>query len=112
MTDLVEQALAARDRVAAGWCQNFLALRADGDWCWQPDDPDAVAWCVRGAVMAEKVEPLFMDWFYENRATEAERRRHCIDAAVFWNNAPERTQAEVVALLDDFATHLKEQSNG
>lgn len=38
-----------RARIVQGWCKNTWATDSTG-WSLEPDDPEAVHWCARGAV--------------------------------------------------------------
>lgn len=113
MTDLVEQALAARDRVAAGWCQLGYGRTADGTYLGASDPHFATAAaevCALGAACAvtgAAYSPL------AEALNDFAHKRGVVrfgEAVGAWNDAAGRTQAEVIGLWDDFATYLKEQS--
>lgn len=92
----VEILTAARDLVARGWCQGTMARTRHGcPTAWTL--PDAASFCSVGAVQAaagasegESVYEAF-EFFAD-----------VIDRARIpkWNDAPGRTQAEVVAAFD------------
>jgi hypothetical protein len=80
----------ARALIERGWCQIDQARDALGRDC-DPHDPKAVCWCVYGAFNAvdapnEALKPLQL-------ATGEILLAN-------WNDAPERTQAEVLAAFD------------
>lgn len=86
------------------WTQGAFARTADGESCSSgSSDPRAVCWCVGGAI---------------NRASGQERPtdahnvfQRLIPCGEFeWNDAPERTQAEVVAKLREAARLAREGS--
>ena len=75
------------------WCQGCFAKTSDGSHVWSIN-PDAVQWCLTGAVnrciptTAKRESAL-------SKLKHKARRKRMVD----WNDAPGRTQAEVVALL-------------
>lgn len=80
------------------WIKHNTALTAVGSSC-APTDPDAVKWCLYGAFLK-----CYRSW-YEHLTIE----RTLIDAINStsksirisnWNDAPERTFAEVKALVE------------
>jgi hypothetical protein len=77
------------------WCQGAIARDAAGksSETW---NPRAVAWCVLGAV--RKVYPQGLAEFQRLAKTLAARG---FDSVSEWNDAPERTHAEVLALLEE-----------
>lgn len=113
MSDLVEQALAARDRVAAGWCQHAYGLDADGNTLNGLLDDiagEAEKVCVLGATVAVTgsiTSPLAeaLDRYAVSKGLI--RDGHAVG---YWNDNPNTTQAMAVGLMDDFATWLKEQA--
>ena len=81
---------AARARLTpeGAWTQSEFARNADGR-AVPVDSSEAVCWCLRGAFMADNhTTPL--------RVIDAMPRRWVVE----WNDAPGRTQAEVLAFLD------------
>lgn len=88
---------AARELVARGWNQGSYAVDAEGRrTAWGGDD--AVAWCAVGAThrSAGRSGPILP-------AITALRAAVGLPPDVTlpeWNDAPERTQAEVLAALD------------
>lgn len=86
----VETLRAARIRIEKGWCQGALAKAADGRTV-MPDDPSAVSWCVFGATWGgAELSP----------ADHAVVAAHGDSFVADWQDEPERTREEVIALLD------------
>ena len=86
-----------------GWCQGAFAMNAANQpTTWS--NPKAVAWCFEGALLAAtgatEITPLL------TRASAIARRLGGFGAMVVWNDAPERTQAEVVALMEQVEKEL------
>lgn len=90
-----ERLIAARDLVAKGWTQGVYARDAN-DRYTPYGGPNACKFCASGAVA--HVTDIFLQSF-EDALTLLKR---AIDgkAVVPWNDASERTQAEVVAAFD------------
>lgn len=112
MSALSELALAARDRVADGWCQGAYARNADGDATCSFDTAASV--CALGAVasVAGRENALNVrdveTWSLLEQAFDSFAASRLRDPVQFWNDSPQRKHAEVIGLLDDFATWLKE----
>lgn len=81
-----------RERVRQGWTQRAEARDASGAPC-PIKDPDAVSWCLRAAIIKEGA-------FTAGFLTRAIRDRG-FSGVDEWNDHPGRTQAEVIALLDE-----------
>ena len=83
------------DYLVQGWCQWVLSKDSQGQEV-SVDSPSAVQWCVMGAVLA-----AFPDEFEKQHPNVGHlvaylsTKGTCVD----WNNAPGRTQAEVVAVM-------------
>lgn len=80
------------------WTQGVFARRENGRNAG-PTYDDAVCFCAVGAVMrvvGGSRSPAYYDAF--NRLNAMARRKHFMHVAM-WNDAPERTQAEVVTAL-------------
>jgi len=115
----------AAERVERGWCQGAGALDADG-LTVNANNPRACRWCNLAAIWAEI--PVEVSGFQALsdpsqttiRAAEAQvmatmgwpatrtgvlTHQHRL---VDWNDAPERTQAEVVAALRETARRVRE----
>ena len=87
-------AVLTSEYVAKGWCQFAMAVDAKGHGCLE-NDPRAVAWCILGAGSASLGGMSGEQWQpWWKAATKLLGRP---DGLAPWNNAPERTQAEVVA---------------
>lgn len=91
--------ITARELLARGWCQRRYAVNAEGTFV-SSLDPDAVAWCAIGAITrascasdAPLSMPPAVDIIRELIAAETMDIEH-------WNDAPGRTQADVLALFD------------
>lgn len=85
MTDIATKLREARALIERGWCQGRMST-ADGSVC------------IRGAIL---------DAFYDADLAEEKRADGLLKSAVGfdgylgdWNDAPERTQAEVLAAFD------------
>lgn len=78
------------DYIKKGWCQGTNAKDSLG-WFCVPSDPDAIGWCLSGAILAA----------YPNDPVKREKvcNQLPIVALVTWNDEPGRLQAEVVELL-------------
>lgn len=97
----VEIALAARDKVAQGWCQGTLARDTNGDTI-APNAPSAVAWCQTGsAIVAATGERK------ESLTVLMDLRRLTKQKLVKWNDTSGRTQAECIDLWDELARAYK-----
>lgn len=89
----------AADLVEHGWCQGHFAFDADGhEVHWRSND--ACRFCLDGALMRVRGDGAtyaLRGWVAVALGLDAE-----LDA-IEWNDAPERTQAEVVAALREAA---------
>lgn len=92
-----------------GWTQRADARTADGETC-KPLDPAAVAFCLGGAITAAQPEPVSKDWPAEAAARSAVLPFFGGSSRIRWNDAPERTQAEVVAVLRRAAEMCEEET--
>ena len=81
------------------WTQQSYGRSVDGEPLFEGYDPAAVCWCAYGAI--EKVTGQGMNGALRKSAVEA------LDWSPFWNDAPERTQAEVVAKLREAAQRAR-----
>ena len=84
------------------WCQGDIAQNASGEPCL-PGDPDACRWCLMGAIdragLTIENPPinlvltfLGLEWL--------PRHNHHNHGVIGWNDAPGRTHAEVLALIN------------
>lgn len=84
--------------VAKGWTQKGgYAERADGGVLMNPRDPEAVCWCLHGAVEAAGDEEV----------PAAGELLGELGYHASWNDRSTRTQAEVVAVLLEMAEACK-----
>ena len=96
MNTTAEKLIAARKLIEQGWTQGTYARDANGEDVDATDDR-AVCWCSYGAIVRA----------YDEDFEAAEAARDVLRAAVgtkyaaSWNDAPERTQAEVLQAFDD-----------
>ena len=103
----VEQVLiAARAKIAQGWCKGTSARDVDG-WPVAPRSDEACAWCIVGAVRAVlriTVSPCG----HVFRLLAASARTDLADLA-FWNDKRSRTKKQVFAVYDDAIKSAHEQ---
>lgn len=94
----------ARALVARGWTQRTNARDETGRPT-DPRGPDAVCWCLSGAV--HRVAPDAARHAYQLLCK-------ALDSpwAVDWNDTPGRTQAEVLELFDRAIARLIDQNGG
>lgn len=89
----------ARKRVAKGWTQGVLARDETGKEV-RPSSPKAVCWCMSGALNAvkpySKGEPATRN-AVSNILNSITRPAN---GYVSWNDAPQRTQEEVLHIFD------------
>jgi hypothetical protein len=98
----VEVLMRARKLIEIGHAKGYAALDRDGNSLGEWSSPDACAWCIVGAlnVAAETAD--------DETPEGAALRSAAFDALapfvgtdfIGWNDAPERTQADVLAALD------------
>lgn len=102
----VEMAKEARERVAEGWVQGQLET-ADGRCC---------AWGALECAYDDALEPGIIDFVTLEEAYNKCLRtlkNRVIDGVQIpvWNDAPERTQAEVVAAFDKMIEILESETH-
>lgn len=97
---------AARALIEKGWCQAALARDKTGATV-EPGSERAVAYCMMGAIYAATHYTPLTAWERHETYMLAKQCRNRLFAAnsiqdtlADWNDAPERTQAEVLALFD------------
>lgn len=83
------------DFIKKGWCQHTNAKREDNTIC-APYNPMASYWCLIGAIMAAYSMNSDKRRQVINKLTDGDAPGKSI---ALWNDAPERTQAEVIARL-------------
>lgn len=82
----------AKGRIEQGWCQGVLARDGHGEEI-TPNHPAAVAWCAFGAIGTKEDALSQADLFL--------MKAHGPNTdVVSWNDAPERTREDVLALFD------------
>lgn len=100
MTTVKEIMQYARNLLAreGGWTQGCLGRDANGNEVLNPDD--AVCFCSIGALALAKQN---LKATYDRVAAARNRLKEIleVDYLSAWNDAPGRTQAEVVALFDE-----------
>ena len=87
--EILEQ---AKERVTIGWTRDHLAKDKDGNPV-MGSSPKAVRWCAFGALSAPPSKSF-------NEAYRFITDDVLCESLAPWNNAPERTQEEVVDLFD------------
>ena len=96
-----EVLLTAADIVEKGWTQGVFATNAFGKGV-PVESPEACSFCVLGALdKAAETGIGEMAWREAEKALFRTVRSPSLPA---WNDAPERTQAEVVAALREAAS--------
>ncbi len=90
----------ARGFLAQGWTQNASARDSIGH-STEPDDQDAVCWCIGGAIDRALMD---VDQFWPIRTAAFDGIAKLLPSSQYgvsgWNDATGRTQAEVLAVLD------------
>jgi len=79
------------DFLKLGWCQGYYSLDIEGRGVHEKS-PQAVSWCLTGAFMAADYDT--------DKAFALLTKEISSPAFEDWNDMPERTQAEVVALAE------------
>jgi len=87
-------------RIQRGWTQGAMACTVDGRSLpsLAAGSPEACRWCAIGAITDARNTSVWSDAIDTLRAVVAARTQHSADEVqiVWWNDAPGRTQAEVV----------------
>ena len=105
MTDTLTVLKEARALVAKGWTQGAYMRAADGENVW-PNYKRAVCFCVMGAISLAAAPYESLDDEDEPNPIRYMAAKALINANDIqctiseWNDAPERTQAEVLAAFD------------
>jgi len=102
--DILSDAIALIER---GWSQRTPARRADGTPCG-PRDVEAASWCITAAIyhgsdindfashyQAERLVRAALGWPDTKSDDDPKKRK----SLTVWNDAPERTAADVIAAL-------------
>lgn len=93
--DLIEQPNA--------WCQKAIARNAKGDTLRIATQNSACQWCTIGAVIKACENNTYNTSEVIEKVRQVLKSRTGGDSLGGWNDAPDRTQAEVVALLREAA---------
>jgi hypothetical protein len=88
---------AAAQLLEQGWTQGYYARDAKGEEC-SPTSDTAVRWCFNGALIAVAGGKSGFGVRHAIRARAA-AESGIGNSIGFWNDAPSRTQAEVVAAM-------------
>jgi hypothetical protein len=92
MSAVADKLREARKLIERGWCRNIQAMDKLGRDV-DPHDPEAVCWCVYGALGA-------VDAINDDNVLRPLKRAVGSPQLANWNDASERTQAEVLAAFD------------
>jgi hypothetical protein len=86
--------MTALELIKKGWTQGELA-RNDEGYPVNPNSPMSVCWCSTGAIWAAHPE-------FEDRQRACAKFLSAIDypSITGWNDAPERTHADVIAAFE------------
>lgn len=95
-----------RALIAQGWCQGDAAQDVHGH-ALVVGSPHATAWCLVGAVNRITLNNSYKSpWnvytLFKNALPDKDKIFGCtgLTSLIAWNDAPHRTQADVLALLD------------
>ena len=80
-----------------GWCQHASAHNGAGNWVCARD-PEAAKWCYTGAIEAAFGRGPLYEKFIDR--TLARFDWHRLESLIVWNDSPDRSQYEVVALAE------------
>jgi hypothetical protein len=97
MNDILNRAADLLEQPNA-WCQGSIARDANGERVALTLEPKACSWCIIGAVSKATGFEKTPDGIFERIRNTAVGENEYISIGG-WNDAPERTQAEVVAVL-------------
>lgn len=84
----------AVDYIKKGWTQGAFARKADGSPTYSLD-PEAVCWCAFGAL-----NMAYPDHGYVGVFTELKTAIGGEQLVAYWNDDPNRTQQEVIAMFE------------
>lgn len=79
--------------IKKGWCQGVNAKDSYGYFC-EPTSPCAIKWCLIGAIQAAYPQDT------RKRMEIHSKLESHSPIIAHWNDAPNRTQAEVISLLE------------
>lgn len=83
--------------IRKGWCQHEYARDKDGNWC-DATNPEAVAWCLGGAVQKAGGAPV--ESFLLQGVIRQLIWKNFQTTFMAWNDHRDRTQDEVIAFLE------------
>lgn len=119
VADVLERAAALLEQPGK-WTQGAFSRNPDGTADLTEDENAAsnpVCWCALGAIaVAADVDPN-EPWVFADGPLESQQAAKLLRSVVGfsiddWNDAPERTQSEVVAALRKAATAARQQGEG
>ena len=90
--------------VKQGWVQGNLAEDSDGN-CVSPDDDKACSWCLIGSLIKAGNVVNLEDLIEVVHAIRAEIRMLSL---IEWNDAHDRTQQDVVEMIERTKKRVKE----
>jgi len=102
--ELIDILIGAKGFIERGWTQGELARDKQGN-AVRPEDPNAVCWCVEGAIKAAGCNEKW-------RQIKEVLKEHGSFPAYRWNDDSDRTKEEVLEMLDKCATYLRNQTEG
>lgn len=108
--DIIDVLETAVLRLRKGWVQKALCVTKVGNVC-NPNSPDADAWCLIGALSQRENECGLgtNDVSYQAILYVRDALRS-IELAC-WNDAPSRSQAEVIALVEQTIKLVRSKEN-
>jgi hypothetical protein len=113
VTDITLALEQARERVRFGWVAGDLAVTVNGKRC-DPADPEAIGWCLTGAVAADGDTETY-ERVFELLASALQIKNINLTATMLalmeWNDAQSDKQAVIQAFDDAIALYEKEQAS-
>lgn len=100
MTTFSQEFREVRKLIEQGWTQGAYARSASGYSVDSNSTPDAVCWCLSGAIIRVATAQAIPVYKIRDRLREVLFLRVGNGSIVVWNDAPLRTKEEVLALLD------------
>ncbi len=100
---IVQVLVKSRVLLKKGWTQEWFARDADGVNC-DENSKQATCWCITGALCRVDGGGVVFQ-----RITEELERSAKVPNIVMWNDAPGRTQDEVLKLFDRTIRRLRAQ---
>ncbi len=107
MSDVLEGLKRAKALIERGWTQHTRARDAAGDPT-HADSADAVMFCVDGACVRVAFETGIDGWAIADRLETALGKRGFNASIARWNDRPDRTKEEVLALMEEVIRGEKE----